>query len=62
MSIAYAFVLTGNVDWRQSIGNDWDLDSIILEGNEPVIGHHKIDGVIVKVIKLSDGKLAALTK
>ena len=62
MSATYAFVFTGAGDWKQSNADDWDLDIVELEGTEKVLGHRQIDGSICKVLKVSDGKLVALTK
>ena len=58
----YAFVFTGDNDWRQSIPDDWELDVIELEGTEKVIGHRQIDGSICKILQSSDGRLFAITK
>ena len=63
MSIAtYAFVFTGNDDWKISIADDWNLDLIELDGTEKVLGHHRIDDSICKVVKTTDGKLIAISK
>lgn len=57
----YAFVFSGS-DWRKSVGDDWDLDVIELDGTEKVVGHHKIDDSICKILQTNEGKLIALTK
>jgi hypothetical protein len=62
MSATYAFVFNGSCDWKVSTGDDWSLEFLELEGNEKVLGHHKIDKSICKVVETPDGKLVALTK
>jgi len=56
----YAFVLNGS-DWKCSTPEDWDWDIVELEGNEKVIGHHKIDGAVYKVLQVND-KVIAITR
>ena len=58
----YAFIFSGSGDWRKSSPDDWDLDVVLLEGTEKVIGHKQIDGSICKILQSSEGKLLALTK
>jgi len=60
----YAFVFNGSdlSDWKFSDPDDWDLDIIDLEGTEKVLGHHRIDGSICKVVRTTDGKLVAISK
>lgn len=62
MDTGYVFVFNGSGDWKISPGGDWDLQFVELDGTEKVIGHHKIDGSICKVIKTADDKIVALTK
>lgn len=57
-----AFVFNGSNDWRLSHPEDWDLDVVELDGNEKVLGHHRIDGSTFKVIRTLDGKLIAISK
>lgn len=61
-SATYAFVFSGNNDWRKSSPDDWELSVVELEGNEKVVGHRQIDGAICKILQSSDGKLLAITK
>lgn len=56
------FVFNGKNNWKTSNGEDWDLISMELEGNEKVLGHKKIDGMIFKIIESSDKKIVALSK
>jgi len=61
----YGFVFNGKADdqeWKVSHEDMWDLDLADLSGQEKVLGHRKIDGAIVKVVQLNDGKLFAITK
>jgi hypothetical protein len=58
----YAFVFSGNDDWRVSIADDWELDVVELDGTEKVLGHRQIDGSICKVVQASDGRLVAISK
>lgn len=58
----YAFVFNGNIDWRKSMPDDWDLDVIELDGTEKIVGHRQIDGSICKILETSSGKLVAITK
>lgn len=60
-SATYAFILNGRDDWKQSVPEDWDWDIVELDGNEKVIGHHRIDGKTYKVLQASD-KVVAITK
>lgn len=57
----YAFILNGSSDWKSSTPEDWDWDIVELEGNEKVIGHHKIDGAVYKVLQVND-QVIAVTK
>lgn len=57
----YAFILNGCDDWKFSGPEDWDWDIVELEGNEKVIGHHRIDGRAYKVLQAGD-KVVAITK
>jgi hypothetical protein len=61
-SATYAFVFSGNDDWRVSIADDWELDVVELDGTEKVLGHRQIDGSICKVVQASDGRLVAISK
>ena len=61
MNTTYAFVFVGS-DWRKSVGDDWDIEVIELNGNEKVLGHRQIDGSICKVLQSSDGRVVAITK
>lgn len=61
MSATYAFVFKGEGDWKVSVADDWDLDVVELEGQEKVVGHHKIDGSICKVLQKPEGTLVAVT-
>ena len=62
----YGFVFNGEVsndkEWKISDEDMWDLDLADLSGQEKVLGHRKIDGAIVKVVRLNNGKLFAITK
>lgn len=58
----YAFVFSGNDNWKTSDADLWDLEVIELDGTEKTIGHRQIDGSICKVLQASDGKLVAITK
>jgi len=61
MSAVQAFVFNGSKDqWKLSEPDDWNFDWVDIEGNEKVLGHHKIDGAICKIILVSDGKLIAI--
>jgi hypothetical protein len=62
MEAIYAFIFSGDEDWRTSDPDSWDLDVISLDGTEKVLGHRKIDGSICKIVKTSDGKLVAIAK
>lgn len=57
----FAFILNGSSDWKTSTPDDWDWDIVELEGNEKVIGHHKIDGAVYKVLQHGD-QVVAITK
>lgn len=59
----YAFVFSGDGDWKTSVADDWDFDIVQLEGNEKVVGHRQIDGAICKIIQLpTNGRLIAIAK
>lgn len=58
----YAFVFSGNKDWRKSVADDWELDVVELDGTEKVVGHRQIDGSICKILQSNSGKLIAITK
>jgi len=60
--VAYAFVYKGSGEWKVSSPDDWDLESVELEGDEKTLGHHKIDGSICKILQTIDGKLLAISK
>lgn len=60
-SATYAFILSGCNDWKHSVPEDWEWDIVELEGNEKVIGHHRIDGMTYTVLQASD-KVVAITK
>lgn len=57
-SATYAFILNGSSDWKMSTPEDWDWDIVELEGNEKIIGHHKIDGAVYKVLQLGNQVIA----
>jgi hypothetical protein len=61
-SAVQAFVFTGSPDnqWKLSDPDQWNFDWVDIEGTEKVLGHHKIDGCICKVVLVSDGKLVAI--
>jgi hypothetical protein len=58
--VTYAFVFNGS-DWRKSVDDDWDTSIVELSEQDKVLGHRQIDGVICKVLKISDGKIIAIT-
>lgn len=58
----YAFVFIGNIDWKQSLPDDWELDVVELHGTEKVLGHRQIDGSICKILQTSNGTLVAITR
>jgi hypothetical protein len=58
----YAFILNSELDWKISTPEDWDWDVVELEGTEKVMGHHRIDGSVYKVIQTSDGTTIAVAK
>lgn len=61
----YGFVFNGENDdkeWKVSDEDLWDLSVMEITGTEKVVGHRKIDGAIVKIIRLNDGKLFGITK
>lgn len=58
----YAFVFNGISDWKQSLPDDWDLDVVVLDGTEKILGHRQIDGSICKILQMADGTLVAITK
>jgi len=60
-SATYAFILNGCNDWKKSIPEDWNWDIVELEGNEKVIGHHKIDGAVYRILQAGT-KVIAITK
>ena len=62
MNACAAFVFRGEGDWKIASVDDWELDTISINGNEKVLGHRKIDNAICKIIKLSDGQVVAITK
>jgi hypothetical protein len=62
MNIVQAFVLQSDDNWAIAEAELWDLEPVELTGNEKVIGHRKIDGLIYKVLKTEDNKLVAITK
>lgn len=62
MNAVKAFIFNGSGDWKISVADDWDFDVVELEGNEKVVGHHKIDGSICKVLQSDNGKLIAISK
>lgn len=57
----YAFILNGSSNWKQSAPEDWEWSIIELEGNEKVVGRHRIDGTVYKVLQASD-KIVAVAK
>ena len=57
----YAFVFTGNSNWKFSSDDDWLWEVLELDGSEKVLGHRNIDGAICKVLKTADDKLVAIT-
>lgn len=59
-SATYAFVFNGS-DWRKATQDDWDIDMVELSGNEKVLGHRKIDDVVLKIIQSNDGKIFAVS-
>ena len=62
MNAAYAFVYGGSDTWQQSSIDDWDFQTVEVQGTEKVLGYRKFDGAICKVVKTTDGKLIAITK
>lgn len=46
------FVFNRNDNWKTSTADDWDLQSVELDGSEEVLGHKKIDGAICKIVKM----------
>lgn len=61
MNAVHAFIFNGS-DWKKSEVDDWEWDIVEIDGTEKVLGHLPIDGSIYKIVKTSDGKLAAITK
>lgn len=61
-----AFVLCNNdnniINWKLAEFEDWNMDSVEIEGNEKVLGHRKIDGAICKIILTKLGQVAAISK
>lgn len=47
-------------DWKRADVDDWNFDSIELEGNETLLGHKKIDNVICKIVMLGSKRIAAI--
>jgi hypothetical protein len=62
MSVATAFVYNGSGEWKVSAPDEWDLDIASLDGDEKILGHHKIDEAICKVVQSKDGKIIAISK
>lgn len=60
--ITYAFIFKGEGDWKISMPDDWELDTIELQDNEKIMGHHKIDGSICKIIQAANGQVIAISK
>jgi hypothetical protein len=59
---AYAFVYSGSGNWKNSEIDDWDFQTVELNGSEILMGYKKLDGAICKVVKTIDGHLLAITK
>jgi len=57
----YAFILNSSSNWKQSTVDDWEWNIVELEGNEKVIGHHRIDGMTYKVLQVGN-QIVAVTK
>ena len=60
--VAYAFVYKGSGEWKVSAADEWDFDIASVNGDEKILGHHKIDEAICKVVQSKDGKIIALSK
>jgi len=60
--VAYTFVYKGSGEWKVSSPDEWDLDIASIDGDEKILGHHKIDETICKVLQTSDGKIIAISK
>lgn len=60
--VAYAFVYKGSGEWKVSSPDEWDLDITSIDGDEKILGHHKIDEAICKVVQSKDGTIIALSK
>lgn len=58
----FAFVFNGNGDWKKSIADDWEPDTIEIEGSEKVVGHRQIDGAIFKILQNQSGQIIAISK
>ncbi len=62
MNPVSAFMFVGNSNWKLSTADDWELTPYLLVGDEQLLGHHKIDGAICKILKSSDGHVIAISK
>lgn len=57
-----AFILNSQTDWRRSLPEDWELETILVSGSEKVLGHKKIDGAICRILQNEEGQIVAIVK
>jgi len=61
INATYAFILNDKVNWKISNPDHWRWDIVELIGNEKLLGHHKLDGSIYKIVE-SNGMVVALPR